>query len=242
LVGANKSLELVEFVNNVVYNWGDNSTYGGEDGRINMINNYYKPGPASSNGKRILQAYRSMDGSRVCDYGVFYVEGNVMEGNSAITANNWASGGVEMKRESGVSVGDRNQLSDIKSNIPFKVSTLTPQTAQVAYGKVLDYVGASLSRDAVDVRIVNEVRNGTASYGYSGIIDSPADVGGYPTLNQTAAAFDTDGDGMPDEWEEANGLNKNDARDGRLYTLDKSYTNVEVYINSLVEHITNGQK
>jgi hypothetical protein len=207
-----------------------------------MINNYYKPGPASGGVRRILQAYRSVDGGRACDYGVFYVNGNVMEGSGAITADNWASGGVEMKRESGVSAGERNQLSDIKRDEPFEVSTLTPQTAGVAYEKVLNYVGASLSRDAIDMRVIDEVKNGAALHGNRGIIDSPADVGGYPTLNQMAAALDTDGDGMPDEWEDAGGLDKNDDRDGRLYTLSKVYTNVEVYINGLVEHITNGQK
>ena len=70
-----------------------------------------------------------------------------------------------------------------------------------------------------------------------GLIDTPNDVGGYPTLNSAEPPLDTDRDGMPDEWEDANGLDKNSYNDGKLYTLDKDFTNLEVYLNSLVQDL-----
>ena len=69
------------------------------------------------------------------------------------------------------------------------------------------------------------------------MIDQPKDVGGWPEYKTTAAPADTDGDGMPDEWEKKNGLNPNDAADGAVYGLSKEYTNLEVYMNSLVNHL-----
>jgi hypothetical protein len=90
---------------------------------------------------------------------------------------------------------------------------------------------------------VDETRTGqeqfgaTFSGGKKGIIDSPEDVGGWPVLKQGKVPADSDNDGIPDEWETANGLNPNDSADGNAFTLDKNYTNLEVYLNSLVEHI-----
>ena len=98
------------------------------------------------------------------------------------------------------------------------------------------------SRDVVDSRIVREVKDGNYTYEGSqgstgGLIDSQSDVGGWPVLNQTEALVDTDGDGIPDEWEIANGLDPENPNDGKKKTLQKGYTNVEVYMNSLVDHI-----
>jgi hypothetical protein len=119
-------------------------------------------------------------------------------------------------------------------------------TAEEAYDKVLAHVGASLVRDDYDLRIISEVTNGTYTYTGSngsikGIIDSQTDVGGWPTLNSTPPLTDTSGDGMPDSWKTANGLDPN-AFDANGHNLHAGYENIEVYINSLVESITNGQK
>jgi len=116
------------------------------------------------------------------------------------------------------------------------------QSAEQAFETVLAKAGCSLSRDVIDTRIVNEVRNGTYTYDGSngstkGLIDSPSDVGGYPALNAGTALTDTDRDGMPDQWEDANGLDKTSAADGKICTLDKNYTNLEVYLNSLVQNL-----
>ena len=118
------------------------------------------------------------------------------------------------------------------------------QSAEAAFETVLTKAGCSHHRDAIDARIVNEVRNGSYTYTGSngstkGLIDSPSDVGGYPAIAEIHRAddYDTDLDGMPDAWEDEHGLDKNASADGKTYTLDKNYTNLEVYLNSLVQDL-----
>ncbi len=223
----------VDFRNNVIYNWGFNSAYGGEGGKINMVANYFKPGPAtkSSVNNRIVQPSDRN--------GRWYIEDNFVEGAPEISASNWA-GGVQ---------GSNAVESQIRAYIPFPFDSVTTHTAQEAYEAVVNYAGAILPRqDVVDQRIVHDVRNGTATYdghfyeinqGFSdtsvvrGIIDSQKDVGGWPELKSLTALDDTDHDGMPDEWESANGLNLNDPTDRNLVNSD-GYTMLEVYLNSLV--------
>src|SRR5699024_11288492 len=94
-------------------------------------------------------------------------------------------------------------------------------------------------RDAVDKRIVQEIRSGTATYsgsitGEPGIIDSQKDVGGWPPLESLPAPKDSDRDGMPDQWEKKHELNSEDHSDASAYTLSHNYTNIEVYLHSLV--------
>jgi hypothetical protein len=118
------------------------------------------------------------------------------------------------------------------------------ESAENAFETVLAKAGCSFRRDPVDTRIVNEVREGKYTYNGSngstkGLIDSPNDVTGYPKLQEITRPdnYDTDWDGMPDDWEEANGLDKNSSNDGKSNTLDKEYTNLEVYLNSLVQDL-----
>jgi hypothetical protein len=235
-----------DYRNNVIYNWGYNSCYGGENqqvdngvpnplyafSNINMVANYYKPGPATQSdvSHRIANpSYRDVK----TDYGKWYIAENVMVGSSAVTADNW-NGGVDPQGGSG-------DMSLVKATTPFPVATtypLTQQTATVAYSYVLNSAGCSLVRDSVDTRIVTEVANGTATYGgtygaNSGIIDSEATVGGWPTLNSTTAPADSDHDGMPDAWETANALNPNDTADRNSDMDGDGYTNLEEYLNSL---------
>ena len=136
----------------------------------------------------------------------------------------------------------------IKMDKPAPTGQVTTHSAAEAYEKVLAYAGASLYRDEVDARYMEEAKTGTAKYKGSitkspGIIDKVADVNGYTEANfgkgSRPAGFDSDKDGIPDEWEKANGLNPNDASDALTYSLDKKsyYTNIEVYANSLVENI-----
>jgi hypothetical protein len=106
-------------------------------------------------------------------------------------------------------------------------------TAQEAYESVLHSAGASLVRDAIDLRIVDEVRKGAFTYGKNGLIDSQVEVGGLPALKSLPAPIDTDGDGLPDVWEKKHGLNPNDAADGAAYTLNDEYTNLEIYLEEL---------
>lgn len=136
----------------------------------------------------------------------------------------------------------------IKMDQPAPTGQVTTHSAAEAYEKVLAYVGASLYRDEIDARYMEEAKTGTATYKGSitnspGIIDKVSDVKGYTETNfgtgSRPAGFDTDKDGIPDEWEKTNGLNPNDASDALTYSLDKKgyYTNIEVYANSLVENI-----
>jgi hypothetical protein len=109
------------------------------------------------------------------------------------------------------------------------------QTAEEAYLAVLDSAGCSLpNRDAIDKRIIQEVRTGTATMGNNGIISKPGDVGGWPKLKSAAAPADGDHDGMPDAWETDMGFNPNDASDGARDRDSDGYTNLEEYINGLV--------
>lgn len=230
--------EHVDYRNNVIYNWRGNSAYGGENGQYNLVNNYYKAGPStpSSKNKRIMEVSKENDAAYAPGYGLFYIAGNYIYNNATVTSDNW-NGGVDYG--SGVT----KSLAQLTS--PIDSEHTTGHTAEQAYEKVLVYAGASLSRDAVDSRVVTEVRNGTATYsgsktGYPGILDSQADAGGWPVLNSTTAPVDSDNDGMPDAWEievkldpaVANATGKD---------LSTGYDNIEVYVNSLVKNITTEQ-
>lgn len=214
----NSADELVDFRNNVIYNWLNNSTYGGEKGRYNVINNYYKPGPATAKTKkdRLINP--------TSPYGKFYLSGNYLHGNEAISQNN----------RLGI-VAD--QVDSCYAAKAFEVHMIVTDETPKGFEKVLAQSGASLHRDAVDKRIVTEVLQGTSQYGKTktGIIDSQTEVGGWPELNSLPAPKDTDGDGMPDDWETKNKLNPTVADDNALFTLSKTYTNIEVYLNSLVK-------
>ena len=136
----------------------------------------------------------------------------------------------------------------IKMDAPAPTGDVTTHSAAEAFRKVLAYSGASLYRDEIDARYMEEAKTGTAKYKGSitkspGIIDKVSDVNGYTESNfgkgSRPADFDTDKDGIPDAWETANGLDPNDASDALTYSLDSKgyYTNLEVYANSLVEDI-----
>ncbi|HYG17961.1 MAG TPA: pectate lyase [Ohtaekwangia sp.] len=216
----NSEAELVDFRNNVIYNWGGNSTYGGEKGKYNVVNNYYKPGPATkSNNPWLLNPS--------APYGKFFVQGNCLVGNEKVSKNNW---------DGGVKAADPDSA---KSVMPFPAEPIDEQSAQKAFALVLEKAGASLARDPVDARIAREVRTGTASSGKNkdGIIDSQNDVGGWPALKSAPPLKDSDADGMPDEWEVRQKLNAHDAADANGRSISGEYDNVEVYLNDLVKKI-----
>jgi hypothetical protein len=234
--------DLVDLRNNVIYNWGGNSAYGAEAMNVNIVNCYYKPGPASSNRGRILSIdkYEASTTSAIYNkWGKFYVSGNYVEGNSNSTANNWQYG-VANQFHSKYGTVSQEEKDAMRMTAPHPINdNVTTHTAQEAYEQVLQQAGASLVRDNTDKRIIANVRDGNYSYPGSngssnGIIDSQANVGGWDTYSSATAPTDTDGDGMPDAWEDAHGLNKNDPADGKTYTLNPSYTNVEAYINGIV--------
>lgn len=205
----------VDMRNNVVYNWGFKSAYGGgRHGEINMVKNYYKPGPASLH-HRLLDV--ADDGT-----GRYYVSGNVMVGDEAVTTDNWAG------------VGGKNNPLDCRVGEPYPFVPIEEQSPEEAYRLVLKNVGCSLHRDAYDRNVLEQVEKGEAWYGDKGIIDSPEQAGGWPLLKTGKAPQDSDRDGMPDKWERRHGLNPKDAADAVLYTLDKDYTNLEVFVNECI--------
>lgn len=231
--------EIVDFRNNLVYNWGFNSIYGGEEGMYNLVNNYFKPGPATRDKVRdrildLTQVFYIPSINEDTLYGgKFYIEGNFLEGNPDISENNW-NGGVQGK---GV---DEEAKKRARLDEPVEHTEMLTSDACSAYHDVLQFAGANKVPDAVDKRIISEVRTGRETFGssyeggHNGIIDSPADVGGWPELASSAAPADSDRDGMPDAWETEHDLDPL-VQDNNQYTLDEHYTNIEMYINELVE-------
>lgn len=231
----NKHAGPIDFVNNVIYNWGGNSTYGGEGstngagGRhINMVNNYYKDGP-STNSKvrtRIVNPWTSCDNCIDACHGevvppIIYLTGNYMSSSAEISENNW-KGSTASKDVAGTDARWKDGMTLLSSE----------QTAEQACQTVLAKAGCSLSRDAVDTRIAEEVKNGSGK-----LIDKPSDVGGWPDLDGTSAIADTDQDGIPDEWETKYGMNPNDVSDAGKISLVTGYTNIEVYACDLVKNL-----
>ena len=238
--------DLVDLRNNVLYNWGNNAAYGGEAMNVNIVNCYYKPGPASPSGSkrnRIMSIDKNKnEGTEVYDiWGKFYIDGNVVDGSSQTSEDNWTYGVFNQFHGSYGTVSDADKQS-MKMDSPHEEDgyTITTHTATEAYDLVLDYAGANLKRDAVDARIIANVENGDYDHEGSngstnGIIDTQSDVGGWPELSAGTPVTDTDGDGMPDEWESTNKLDPNDAEDGNKVKPGTPYTYLEVYINSLIK-------
>jgi pectate lyase len=226
---GNAESGLMDCRNNVIYNWGFNSAYGGEMWPRNWINNYYKYGPATD-AKVRRRIFLQKDAR-----GKMFLAGNFMWGFPAVTAENWK--GVDFQPD-----GDAT-LMTLRVTEPFTVAPVQTQPAEKAFELVLAHAGCSLVRDSVDQRIVNEIRTGTARFGASyggggkGIIDSQKEVGGWPELRSTPAPADSDHDGMPDDWEKAQQLDSNNPADGALDNTGDGYTNLEKYLNSLAPAI-----
>lgn len=243
--------EKVELFNNVIYNYGNDGAYAGEGGSYNFINNYYKPGPftaTKSSYKRLFTAYpddgknKNVKGT----HGVFCFSGNYIDPTCSKLSEKQRKAIMPVNKDNSLGLVIKNEFApadELLVKKPFQIAEHTSlQSTWDAFESVLKYAGASLRRDKHDERIVKEVRNGNYTYEGShgssnGMIDQPKDVGGWGEYRQTEAPVDTDGDGMPDEWEKKNGLNPNDPSDGAVYILDASYTNLEVYINGLVNHL-----
>lgn len=242
------------FINNVLFNWWNRSLDGGDyRSMFNIINNYFKPGPITPEDEpiryRILKPESGYMEPKT--FGRAYVSGNFVVGSPEVSANNW-NGGVQIENRSYEEA--KAYLELIKQDKPFEMPHLTIMKTEDAYEFVLNNVGATLpKRDAVDARVINYVRTGKIEYkdglentigqafikrrlpanSYKkGIITSPEQVGGYPVYKGKPYK-DSDGDGMPDTWEKANGLNPNDASDANKDINGDGYTNIEKYINGI---------
>ncbi|MDR3681074.1 MAG: T9SS type A sorting domain-containing protein [Flavipsychrobacter sp.] len=231
-------LENADFVNNVIYNWGDYNTNGGEGGNYNILNNYYKSGPSTlatgTSGipvkSMIIQPYKQTT-APVLPYGKYYMTGNYVEGYPAVTADNW--------RGAAMNGGSLADTASAKVNVAFTVNPpVNMQSAQDAYDSVLLHVGATLpQRDTLDQRIINDVINNTGKlidvqggfpHGTAYSVDSIA----WPYLCSAPAPADMDKDGMPDWWETLNGLDSANASDRNGYAPN-GYTNLENYLNGI---------
>ena len=229
-------LEKVDFRNNVIYNWGANNAYAAEGGSYNLVNNYYKPGPASKTNKYFINPYAD-DGKNHQPAGIFgrfYLKGNVMEGNRAITKNNVS--GVKMGSNF-AEFAPNVTLNELISNTEFSIPKPKTQSARKAYQSVLKNAGCSSVRDVLDMRYVNETRTGTFTYKGSkgstnGLIDSQNDVGGWPEYKSLPAPKDTNHDGIPDGWLEKKYPGKK-ATDVNM----NGFTYLEIYLNELVKNV-----
>ena len=245
---------VFNFANNVVYNWVHRSIDGGDyRAQFNIINNYFKPGPATPKntpvGHRILKPESGRSKLKEKYYGRSYVNGNIMEGYPEITKDNW-NGGVQVEEER-----DAGKYKDfMKVNKPLPMAPVTILSAEEARKYVLANAGATLpKRDAVDARIVKEATTGKVEINPNvklpetqfkhrrlpidsykiGIITDPAQVGGYPEYKGTPYV-DSDNDGMPDAYELKVGLNPKDAADAAKIAKN-GYSNIENYLNSVVD-------
>lgn len=269
---ATQTREYMDLRNNVFYNWAGNGCYGGEGMQVNIVNNYYKPGPATDKAPSKVKYRIAGIGIRTTEYvtnnpsfapmehvwGKYYVNGNVVEGHAEVTADNWTKGiyeQIDNKACDGLYTAKTKDT--IRLAEPLEIGFITTHTAQQAYEKVLAYAGCCLYRDEVDNRIVADTRDRKASFTASGnkpgYINSPtnlkpagaaADWSAWPELpaDATRDVEDTDGDGIPDAWEIAHGLDWDNILDGKAVTLSaEGYTNLEVYLNSLVEDIVAAQ-
>jgi len=197
--------------NNIIYNYGEIAS-GLTQGvlKVNYVANYIRPGPDS-------KALTPIHIGGPSDLS-FYIRDNVFEGNAAATADN-------SQFFEPLVINGKRQVQTVSE--PFNAQPVTTVSARRAYEAVLRNVGATRPRrDAVDTRIVAEVRRHKGS-----IIDSQVQVGGWPELRSQAAPVDSDNDGMPDSWERRHGLNPHDAGDGAIDKDSDGYTNLEEYLN-----------
>lgn len=273
--------ERLDMRNNVFYNWAGLGCYGGEAMNVNIVNNYYKPGPGTAKrDAKTIQRRIAAIGVRTNEYvqqyddyaptlhkwGTFYIDGNVNTKYDDVTQDNWTYG-VYNQTENDEKV-DYLYTDEVKKQMkleePIEFVHVTTHSANDAYDRVIRYAGCSKARDSYDDFIINETENGLATYTGSGYedegkhrdnnpgmintpednrpADAPADWSPWPELTYVpgSVATDTDGDGMPDNYEAAKGLDPNNPDDG-AEDSGNGYTNLEVYLNSLVADITEGQ-
>ena len=273
--------ERLDMRNNVFYNWAGNGCYGGEAMNVNIVNNYYKPGPGTAKrDAKTIQRRIAAIGVRTNEYiaeypdykptlhkwGTFYIDGNVNSKYDDVTKDNWTYGVYnQTKNDDKVDYTYTDEVKkQMKLDEPIEFVHVTTHSANDAYDRVIKYAGCSKVRDSYDKFIIDDTENGKATYtgkGYEdnkgkhnnnpGMINSPednrpdnapADWSPWPelTYEQSEVQPDTDGDGMPDGYETANGLDPNNPEDG-AEDSGNGYTNLEIYLNSLVAGITEGQ-
>lgn len=250
---------VVQMSNNLIYNWGFNTTYGGGYTYTNFVNNYSLAGP----GTRDSVENWVINPGESSKVGGFYINGNYLANYTN------PSGGTETPLITMDNIGQYGKFGGVDSGANKTTLAVSAyrsedstgpnagiinkgfdefietgvEPAQSTYDDVLNKAGATYPRrDAIDARVTAEIANGLGRY-----VNTEYEVGGFLSegnviVEERGAGWDSDGDGMPDAWEEENGLNPEEAADGNVTSsLSDSilgiagYTNVEVYLNSLVD-------
>jgi pectate lyase len=236
--GRNPSIGMggeFDYRNNVIFNWRHRTMDGGDEtSLVNVINNYYKSGPATNDNMlstmvRIEERDMYSPGNRGKSGnwypqmpkrpGKWYVTGNIVEGFPKVTVDNWK--------------GMRGPEEIARVNTPFVGWPINQHKAMDAFNEVLAKAGATLpKRDAVDIRVTDMVRTGKVTTA-NGIVNDPREVGGYPSYSFSPedVPIDSDHDGMPDTWETKYQLDPAKASDGPMDADGDGYTNVEEYLN-----------
>ena len=249
----NSHVAVVQFSNNVIYNWGFNTAYGGGQTFTNFVENYEIAGPGTRDSVKDWVINPGETGK----LGGFYINNNYINGRKVGLLDT-----IEKINENGKFAGnpDGDTVTTI-SSVPYtSKDSVGPNEGKVNEGfdeyiengiedgsaildKILAQAGATYPRrDAIDARLTAEVENRIGRY-----VNTEHEVGGYlsapnEVVESHPADWDTDGDGIPDKWETENGLNPNDPSDGRAVSKDSKeamgydgYTNLEVYLSSIVE-------
>ena len=244
--------ELTDLRNNVFFNYDGAGAHGGEGMNVNIVNNFFDPGPANRFGPNHYRRGRIMGISRFTDnripainykWGTFYVSGNVVAGHAAATADNWTYGVLNQFSAGAIT---QDEMDALRLYASLDTGFVTTRTAERARELVLSFAGASLHRDSVDQRIVQEAWTGTTTFrgsrtGMSGIIDSVYDLrpanaepdwSPWPILAPGEPWIDSNGDGIPDGWLETH-------FPGRTSNClnAEGFTFLEVWLNSIVEPI-----
>lgn len=218
-------IATLQLSNNVLYNHGYFACYGGGWTYTNYINNYVKPGQGTRDALNdTLLAF----GENNKKGGIYYAD-NILEGNAAVTADN----------SKGFNLDSSDGFTDLPDT-PYTAEAfdhITLDTTDAYINQVLNSAGATYPhRDAIDARVVAQVKTDTGTY-----INTQDEVGGYPAANCVSDLVDTDGDGIPDDWESAHQLDPNDPDDSRTLCLEDpddittyGYAWIEVYFNELV--------
>jgi len=207
----------LDFRNNVIYNYWNPGNTMFDPINMNYVANYIKPGIDTKNlDIAIYLVAESSTEDSLLGQNVrrIYPEGNILEGKDYI--NQW---------DMFYKVYDRNKMSE-----PFEVEIVYTHPADEAYNLVLENAGAILpKRDDIDLRIVNDVKNGTGK-----IIDTQSQVGGWPNYKSAIAPIDDDNDGLPDVWEIKHGLDSANNLDNNLDNDKDGYTNIEEWLNGTI--------
>lgn len=248
----NETNVFIEFINNVVYNWGSSGAPYGADVNTgsrshtcNFVGNYFKPGPATSSTRYFFNNY-IVSGATIPKW---YLANNKMNGSTSMTSDNWTGFTWKWSGTAGTALPTKATASSdtmllppqsvvVNSTwvgyTPYKMSSI--ETADNAYNNILSKAG-TVNRDSVERRVIREVRNGTATFkaslGTWGIIDKSYNAEGYLSYPAATYPTDNDNDGMSDAWELANGLDPNNAED-RNRTTAEGYTALEVYLANLM--------